>query len=144
MTNKKEIIQNVRLDWIYSMFEFAHIEYQERLWINAEYSNSIGDFTEAICKYFNDLNLEEGYCRFIKEGFISKKEYEIVAEFHQKLNDYLNRPEKKNLSDKNVLKDIEWIGLCNIAFKNWSKLKTEIENPAELDYMDELENNFLR
>ncbi len=44
-----EAKRNIRNRWIESIFELAHSEYQNRLWIEADYANSVGDFTECVC-----------------------------------------------------------------------------------------------
>lgn len=135
-----ELRHNIRKRWIYSLFEFAHIEYQRRLWIEAQYSDIVGDSTEAICGYFDDLDLCNGYESFVKEGFVKQEEAELVSEFHDLLNLYLSRPEKNSLSDKNMLRDIEWINLTKLAKVNWEKLKVIITDKREMVYILSLEN----
>ena len=135
-----ELRHNIRKRWIYSLFEFAHLEYQSRLWIEAQYSDIIGDATEAICGYFDDLDLNNGYESFVKEGFVTQEEAEIVSEFHDLLNIYVSRPEKNSLSDKNMLRDIEWINLTKLAKVNWEKLKVIITDKREMEYILSLEN----
>ncbi|MFC2110596.1 hypothetical protein ACFLSU_08520, partial [Bacteroidota bacterium] len=124
---KDKIKRNIRTRWIESIFELAHSEFQKRLWIEADYENSVGDFTECVCSYFNDLNLDNGYSEFIEKGIISKTEFEIVAELHSEFNKYVERTEKQNLSDKNVLKDVEWINITKLGLKTWNKLKKNVE-----------------
>jgi hypothetical protein len=138
-----ELRNNIRKRWLRSLFEFAHLDFQERLWILADYPNSIGDYSEAICQYFNDLSLEEGYSEFIEEGIISKNELDVVRDFHIILNVYTEKPEKKNLSDNKILRDPEWKNICVIAKSNWDKLKYIIESDDELTFMQSLESEFL-
>lgn len=135
-----ELRHSIRIRWIHSLFEFAHIEYQRRLWIEAYYSDFIGDSTEAINGYFDDLDLNNGYESFVKEGFVTQEEAEIVSGFHELLNSYVSRPEKISLSDKNILRDTEWINLTKLAKENWEKLKVIITKKRELEYIISLEN----
>ena len=100
--------KNIRKRWISSLFELANIDYQKRLW-NAEIENKIGGFTECVCTYFDDLDLDNGYNSYISEGIISEKDANIVAEMHTEFRNYTERPEKGSLTDKNVLKDISLI-----------------------------------
>lgn len=138
-----EFVQNIRKRWLFSLFEFAHIEFQERLWLLADYPNSVGDFTEAVCKYFNDLSLEEGYSDFINDKIISTKELDIIKDFHKILYEYVEKPEKKNLSDTKILRDPEWLSICGLAKSNWDKLKQLVENLNEIEYMKSLETDYL-
>lgn len=138
-----ELRKNIRKRWILSLFEFAHIEFQKRLWILADYPKHVGDCTEAICQYFNDLSLEEGYDDFINEQIISQQEFDIIIDFHLILDEYIKRPEKNNLSDAKILKDQEWLNICEMAYSNWKKLKPLIEDIDEIQYIQSLESEFL-
>ncbi|HLP04240.1 MAG TPA: hypothetical protein VK152_02315 [Paludibacter sp.] len=134
-----ELKYNIRKRWIYLLFEFAHLEYQRFLWIEARYSDIIGDSTEAICGYFDDLQLDKGYESFVKEGFVTQEEAELVSEFHELLNSYVSRPEKNSLSDQNMLRDIEWINLTKLAKESWEKLKVIISDEREMEFIISLE-----
>lgn len=135
--------RNIRDRWIYSLFELAHSEYQNRLWIKADYENLVGDYNECVCGYFDDLGLENGYSDFISNGIISELEYKIVSELHFEFKKYIERTEKRNLSDKNILKDIEWINITNIGLKAWTELKKKTELTRDNELINELENKYL-
>lgn len=128
----------IRERWISSLFELANFDYQKRLW-NAEIENEVGDFTECVCKYFDDLDLDNGYANFISEGIISEKDANIVAEMHNAFRNYTERTEKRNLTDKNVLKDIEWKNFTQLALLTWNKLKIETESIKLRNLMLEFE-----
>lgn len=117
----------IRERWLSSLFELANYEYQKRLW-NAEIENQVGNYTECVCKYFDDLDLNDGYANFISEGIISEKDANIVTNMHVEFRKYTERIEKQNLSDKKVLKDIEWKNLTQTAFETWNRLKLETES----------------
>lgn len=138
-----ELRKNVRLRWLDSLFEFAHYEFQKKAWLEAAFENYVSDYSESICKYFDDLDLDTGFDRFTKEGFATQEEFDILNEFHNQLRNYTDRPEKRNLSDQNVLKDVEWIELTKKAKLNWEKLKNEITDNVEKNYMLNLENKFI-
>jgi len=139
-----EIKRKIRDRWISSLFEIAHSEFQNRLWINDEYKNSVGDYNECVCGYFDDLDLENGYTDFIANGIISETEYKIVTKLHSELRKYTERTEKRNLSDKNILKDVEWINVTNIGLKTWTELKNKTESIRDKELMTELENKYLK
>ena len=63
-----EIKRNIRDRWIESLFEIAHSEFQNRLWIKTDYKNSVGDYNECVCGYFDNLILGNGYSYFITNG----------------------------------------------------------------------------
>ncbi|MFB6344069.1 hypothetical protein ACE1ET_20290 [Saccharicrinis sp. FJH62] len=140
----KDLKYNIRKKWLYSLFELAHIEFQRRLWINVEYEDMIGNYDESICQYFNDLDLEDGYDEMLSQKIITKSEFDIVEDFHNKLEKYADSPEKKNLSDRKKLIDPEWINLTRIAKENWERIKLDINDYAELKFMYELENKYIR
>lgn len=133
---------NIRNRWIESIFELAHLEFQKRLWIEADYENSVGDFTECVCQYFNDLNLDDGYDKFIADGIITKMEFEIVSELHSEFDKYVELTKKLDLSDIDIIKDIKWIALTNIALKSWNKLKENMESMTDKEKMIGLEKHF--
>ena len=138
-----EIKRNIRDRWISSLFEIAHLEFQNRLWINTDYKNSIGDYSECVCSYFDDLDLENGYSDFIKNGVISESEYIFVTELHAEFRKYIERTEKWNLSDKDILNDVDWVNITNIGLKTWHELKKETESIRDKELMTELENKYL-
>jgi len=140
---KTELRYNIRERWLTAIFEFAHIEYQSKLWIKAGYEGYAGSSTEAFSQYSDDLDLNNGYDCFLKEGIVTRKEVDIVIDFHDQLMCYLNRPEKLTLSDKNILKDIEWIELTKLAKTCWDSLKKIIIEKKELEYIELLETKFL-
>ncbi len=133
--------KNIRERWINSLFELANLEYQKRLW-NAEIENEVGDFTECVCKYFDDLNLDNGYAEYISDGIISKNDAEIVTKMHNEFRKYTERTEKRNLSDKKVLQDMEWKNFTALALETWNKLKTETESKELRNLMLELEKDY--
>ena len=136
---ENDLIKSVRLRWLLSLFEFSHINFQKKVWLEAAVEDYISDYNEAICQYFDDLNLNSGFEKFIEEGFANQNEYKVLNEFHKTLCRYSEKPEKQNLSDKNILRDNEWIELTQLAFKNWNQLKNIIQDSDELNYMLELE-----
>ncbi len=136
---------NIRNRWMECLFELAHSEFQKRLWIEADYGeNCIGDYNECVCQYFDDLNLEDGYFNFIKDGIISETELEIVSELHSEFDKYVERTKNQDLLDKEILKDTEWINITNLALKVWNKLKENIKTISDKEKMTELEKYYLK
>jgi len=140
---KIEQINSIRARWINSLFELAHREYQIRLWIEDDYENAIGSYSECLCKYFDDLDLVNGYEDFLSEGIISKLESDIVLELHSEFSSYSNRIDKKNLSDNKILMDPEWMMITKLALQTWNKLKEIIQSEKEKKLMVEIELDYL-
>ncbi|MDT0556146.1 hypothetical protein [Patiriisocius hiemis] len=135
---------NIRNRWVKLIFELAHSEFQNRLWIEADYEDLVGDYNECVCGYFDDLDLENGYTNFIVNRIISEFEYNIVKELHSEFKKYTERIEKQNLSDKNILKDVEWINITNIGINTWTELKRKTQSNLDKKLMAELENKYLK
>lgn len=133
----------IRERWINSLFELAHPEFQIRLWTQADYENSIGDFSECVCKYFDDLNLDEGYSYFISNEVITETEYEFVNELHHKFNKYVNISNEEDLSDIEVISDPRWTEITNMALVCWRNIKTKTASASEKERMIEQEKLYL-
>lgn len=54
----------------------------------------------------------------------------------------LTKLKKKGLCDTEILEDIEWMNLTIYAKENWIKLKQVLNDKAEIDYVNMLENKF--
>ena len=139
-----ELRKNVRLNLLGCIFEFSHLEFQRKVWLEAAFENYSSDYTEAICQYFNDLDLSSGLEKFLNEGFVTLKEFNILNKFHTELDNYTERPEKKTLSDKNILLDVEWIEITKMGKGVWEKLKSNIEDENEINFMHNLEKEYLK
>ncbi len=137
-----ELRKNVRLRWFEILFELSHYEFQKKVWLEAAIENYVSDYKEAICKYFDDLDLSNGLEKFTEEGFITEEEAKLFLEFHKRFEEYVDQQEKKSLSDSKILLDIEWINLTSFARENWNKLKKVLNDKTEVDYVNELENKF--
>ena len=137
-----ELRKNVRLRRFESLFELSHYEFQKKVWIEAGIENHISDYSEAICKYFDDLDLCNGLLKFRDEGFITEIEAEIFIDFHNKLEDFVNDPEKNNFTDIMILQDSKWINLTNLAKDKWFKLKENLILEEDINYIYELEKKF--
>ena len=62
--------------------------------------------------------------------------------FHRELSNYLNKPEKRTLSDSKVLKDPEWKQLTKLGLTAWNEVKQLLTEPAELTLTEELERKY--
>jgi hypothetical protein len=138
-----ELRKNVRLNWLDSLFEFSHHEFQNKVWLKAEFEDYVSNYSEAICSYFDDLNMNDGFDWFMSEGFATQEEFSLFDAVHRQLKEYAEHPEKQNLMDIDILEDIEWIELTKNAKISWDKLKAIIKDKSELYHMLDLENKYL-
>ena len=137
-----ELRKNVRLRWFESLLELSHYEFQKKVWLEAGIENYVSDYTEAVCKYFDDLDLANGLLKFSEEGFISETEASIFLKFHNEFQKYVSKTNKNNFSDAEILEDMEWINLTFLAKENWNKLKEVLIDRNELNILINLEKKF--
>ncbi|WP_309612968.1 hypothetical protein [Flavobacterium sp.] len=137
-----ELRKNIRLRWFQSLFELSNYELQKKVWLEGAIVDYFSDYTEAICSYFDDLDLGSGLEKFAEDGFITKDEAKLFLDFHKQFREYTSRPDKRTLSDSKILRDIEWKNLTILAKQNWDKLKEMLTDKAELDYINNLEDRF--
>lgn len=142
-TEKYEFIRIWRQRWLELIFEFAHLEFQKNLWLDQKYTNLIGWFDEDVCKYFDDLNLDDHYQDQLNEQIISHEEYSAIKEFHFAFDHYLMEEKQSGVecTDNTRLQQREWKNIVDQGYKSWQMLKQVILNKEELAYMDELEKN---
>lgn len=139
MSKIDEQISNWRKNWLTSLFEFSHLSFQHKLWIEASFHDYIGGYGEDMCRYFDDLDLHENYENEINEGYVSKEEYYIIKEFHSMLSDY----DERGMMDTEILKDKNWIEITEVGLKCWEVLKSKIKEPSELEYIKGMEIKYL-
>lgn len=139
-----DIRSNIRLRWLESLYELSHLNFQHELWIEAKHSEIIGNFDEAICKYFDDLNLNEGYqnLNLGNSQIFELTEQQAISTFHHELSNYLDKPEKRTLSDSKVLKDPDWQKLTELGLTAWNEVKQLLTETAELALTEALESKY--
>jgi hypothetical protein len=147
MTKEEEIEgrKNWRYRWLGSIFLFAHLEYQKGLWFSQKYPDEVGWLGEDLCRYFDDLHLYDNYTYQIEHGAISTQEYLIVKLFHIELDKFSEKINGQELdfANKKILKNREWIEICEHARNAWDGLKEELSDSAEKAHMLGLEKNYL-
>lgn len=147
MTTEAEIDarKNWRFRWIGLIFEFSHIEYQKRLWFENKYPNEIGWFAEDICKYFDDLYLDDHYKYQLANSTISNQEFSIIKEFHFELDRFVEMTNQlgDNFDESKILQNPDWIKLCRLGKTAWNQLKLVISDLNEKEHLEGLERNYL-
>jgi hypothetical protein len=133
---------NIRLRWLDSLFELSHIDFQRALWIDTKFPDIISNFDEAICKYFNDLDLEEGYNNPNHKDIYLPAEIDAVFDFHIGLSKYLDKTEQRTITDSQILEDPEWQQLTKLGRSTWNKVKQLLTDPSESKLTEELEGRY--
>jgi hypothetical protein len=128
--------KNLRKGLIYCLHEFSSKELQS-YWVTPANNGLVVSFSECMCTYFDDLGLEEGLEKAVTEGWLSKKETEILSIFHSSAELY--NP-KDDYDHENILNDKAWIEVRNKAAKAWYKFKETLSDKNELELMNKLEN----
>lgn len=140
--DKNDFIKNWRRHWVFCLFELSHLAFQWKLWVESAYQNITGDFDEGMYQYFVELGLVKNYINEIENGYISKDEYSIIEGFHRLLAGYYEK-EQPEQPDAIVLKDSEWIKISETGLKTWDVLKSSLEDKDEIDFILNLESEYL-
>ncbi|MES2652717.1 MAG: hypothetical protein V4663_13325 [Bacteroidota bacterium] len=140
MDDKQKVA--LRKRWIETLFQFSHIEYQKQSWAG-QYENHVNDYTEMVCSYFDDLNLDDGYLKFMEDGLTSDVEVNIWSSFHSNLNAYTSKIENMKPSDQEIIKDSQWIELTNLAKLSWDEFKKNLRSDAEKQMVSDIEKQYL-
>ena len=142
-----ELRKNWRLNWIVSLYEFANPKLQYMSWVEGPSANWPKDSiwcsspVECFCGYFDDLALSDrdgGYAEMKKEGLVNEEEASLLANFHSLASKYNGQVDKPIM----VLDDPNWKNITREASLAWTQLKKVIEEPAEKEKMQELENTY--
>ncbi|XOV92198.1 MAG: hypothetical protein ACFHWX_18560 [Bacteroidota bacterium] len=130
------------MNWLNSIYELTHLNFQRELWIEAKYSELAGSFGEAISMYFDNLNLKGGYDNPENAGIYKPREQQTISTFHYELSKYLKDPQKRTLSDAKILRDPEWQQLCKLGLTAWNEIKQLLTETEEIALTQELERKY--
>ena len=137
---KTEQKRNWRFRWLGMLFSFSHMEYLKGLWLEQKYPDEIGFYSEDMCKYFDDLSIEDNYKSQQTEGLVTEEEIEVIKSFHTALDNY----DEGEKSDSEILEDPNWQKIINEGNQAWVKLKNLVSNPEELKHMLDMEKHYLQ
>lgn len=143
MVLDQELITNWRSRWLSCINELTDFPLQQAAWLDAQNTNPHWSFVEFMCKYFDDLGLEDYYQTEIKEGLVTAEEVAVILPWHLLLDQYQS-PNNKDWDDKAVLEDPHWQSILQEGLKALPKLKPLL-SPEEfailtekIDYRDYL------
>ena len=124
MNNKEyneELKNNWRPRWLSSINELTSLDLQKKSWLDTKVRNPHWSFIEFMCKYFDDLALDDNYKDPLQRGLLTSQEFEIIKEWHEELNNY-NSPDNDDSNDDAILKDPAWVKILQIGLIAKSEL----------------------
>lgn len=139
MINKEK--NEWRKRWLSSINELTSFDLQKKSWIDKTHSNPHWSFVEFMCSYFDDLAIDDNYKYQLDKGWVSKKEYEIIEDWHIALDKY-NSPKNDNYDNEAILNDPNWLNILEIGIKTREELAKTL-NESERVFLTE-EINYLK
>lgn len=139
MINKEK--NEWRKRWLSSINELTSFDLQKKSWIDKTHSNPHWSFVEFMCSYFDDLAIDDNYKYQLDKGWVSKKEYEIIEDWHIALDKY-NSPKNDNYDNEAILNDPNWLNILEIGIKTRKELAKTL-NESERVFLTE-EINYLK
>ena len=134
-TDPHVLIRRWRKDWLFSLFVLSHIDFQQKMWVDAAFPNHIGSYAEDMCRYFDDLSLNDNYKFQIKNGYVAEYEFFSIKSFHDMLRCY----DENDKIDFEIINDSAWRELVKIGFVCWNDLKNLINDSEEIDFIHQIE-----
>lgn len=110
-----------REQWLLSIYELTDYDYQEKTWLDKFNTNPHFSFTEFMCFYFDDILCDIPYVIYVRDGWVTEKELEIILYWHTKLNMYQS-PGNRDSDSGAVLNDPIWKDLVKQGSKTRSSL----------------------
>ncbi len=101
---QKELWRN---RWLCCINELTSLELQRKSWLDKSNTNPHWSFVEFMCSYFDDLGIDNNYKDQLKEGWISKSEFEIFQSWHGLLDKY-DSPKGDDYDVKAIIEDKDW------------------------------------
>lgn len=118
-------IETWRRTWILNIKDLTNLEYQKRTWLDQNNTNPYYSFVEFMCSYFDDLNLSDGYENSIKNGLVTRKEYEVISSWNKLLSEY-NSPNNDDYNHTAILNDEKWINIAELGKESLENLKPNL------------------
>ncbi|AHW62337.1 hypothetical protein SAMN05444285_16211 [Draconibacterium orientale] len=115
---QKELWRN---RWLSCINELTSLELQRKSWLDKSNTNPHWSFVEFMCSYFDDLVIDNNYKDLLNEGWISKREFEIIQSWHGLLDKY-DSPNNEDHDVEAILADKKWQRIVEEGKKAKSEL----------------------
>lgn len=88
-----------------------------------------------MCSYFDDLAIDDNYKYQLDKRWLTKKEFEIIKNWHIALDNY-NSPKDDNYDNEVIVNDPNWIEISQLGFATRDEL-TKVLNESERQILNE-------
>jgi len=126
--------------WLGCINELTSLDLQKKSWLDRTHKNPHWSFVEFMCSYFDDLAIDENYKYQLDKNWVTKKEYEIIEDWHIALDKY-NSPKKDDFDNEAILNNLKWLEILQIGVatrNNLAKILNDTERQfltEEIDYL---------
>jgi hypothetical protein len=136
MTSDDKILWRER--WLGCINELTSLDLQKKSWLDKTQTNPHWSFVEFMCSYFDDLAIDDNYKYQLDNGWVTKKEYEIIEDWHITLDKY-NSPKNDDYDNEAILKDPKWLEILQIGVKTRNELGKTLNESERQFLMEEID-----
>lgn len=136
MTNNDKNLWRER--WLGSINELTSLDLQKISWLN--YTNPHWSFIEFMSCYFDDLSINDNYDYPLDKHLVTRKEYEIIENWHNALSNY-NSPKNDDYDNEAIVNDPKWMEISQIGLATKNELAKILNKTdrqiltEEIDYL---------
>ena len=124
-----------REKWLFYINELTSLKLQKKSWLDKTQTNPHWSFVEFMCSYFDDLAIDDNYKYQLDKRWLTKKEFEIIKNWHIALDNY-NSPKDDNYDNEVIVNDPNWIEISQLGFATRDEL-TKVLNESERQILNE-------
>ena len=121
--------------WLGCINELTSFDLQKKSWLDRTHKNPHWSFVEFMSSYFDDLVIDNNYKYPLEKGWVSKKEYDIIKDWHEELDKYVS-PNNDDYNNEAILNDPKWHNILMIGVIIKDKLE-EILSETEKQFLTE-------
>ena len=130
-----------RESWLGCINELTSLNLQEKSWLDRSHSNPHRSFAEFMCSYFDDLAIDDNYRYPLENGWVTRKEFEIIKDWHKALDEY-HSPKNDDYDNEAILNDPRWIEILQTGVNARNKLAETLDGVEK--QLLTLEINYLK
>ena len=131
MLNKLK--QNWRENWLLCINRLTSFDLQIKMWLDQSGNNPHWSYSEFMCCYIDDLDIDDDYASAMQDKLITPDEFRLIRIWHEALRNYSNTI-KDVYDHQAILEDPKWLGIVNLGLNQKIKL-AEIVSVAERSYL---------
>ena len=100
--------------------ELSDVQYQTKVWLEGK-GTEVSSFDEAICRLFDDYELDSFIEKFSSMEQVSLKKIVLLKKYREQLTNYLSTL-KDEVSIEQLITDPAWKKLCQLAKETYDNL----------------------